>query len=246
MTKARDLANVVSAGGGLSTSQVDLVEQGDLRLQDTTGGQYVALQAPGTVSSSFTLTLPAADGTSGQVLQTNGSGTLSFIDAPSGALVLVDEVNASSSDTVELTGMDSTYKSYMIVASNLVMSSGVDLTFTINQSGSYLTTGYYGNRASRYSGSTTQTNAQIENLANFQFTVNSPAFGSFVMHIFDPAAASQSTQWIIFHTGWSSGTSYQNFSNGAQNTAGATTAIKFDASNQTYTSGNFKLYGIGG
>jgi hypothetical protein len=78
MTKARDLANVVSAGGGLSTGQVDITEQGDLRLQDTTGGQYVALQAPGTVSSSFTLTLPAADGTANQFLKTDGSGNLAF------------------------------------------------------------------------------------------------------------------------------------------------------------------------
>jgi len=78
MSKARDLASVVSTGGTLSTSQVDIVEQGDLRLQDTTGGQYVALQAPGTVSASFTLTLPAADGSANQFLKTDGSGALTF------------------------------------------------------------------------------------------------------------------------------------------------------------------------
>jgi hypothetical protein len=57
---------------------VDITAQGDLRLQDTTGGEYVAIQAPGTVSASYTLTLPAADGTSGQALVTDGSGNLSF------------------------------------------------------------------------------------------------------------------------------------------------------------------------
>jgi hypothetical protein len=62
-------------------TQVDITAQGDLRLQDTTGGEYVAIQAPGTVSASYTLTLPAADGTSGQALVTNGSGTLSFGNA---------------------------------------------------------------------------------------------------------------------------------------------------------------------
>ena len=51
---------------------------GALRLQDTTGGQYIGLKASGTISSSFTLTLPTADGTNGQSLVTNGSGTLSF------------------------------------------------------------------------------------------------------------------------------------------------------------------------
>tara|TARA_R100000231_G_scaffold41006_1_gene35773 strand:+ start:4694 stop:6106 length:1413 start_codon:yes stop_codon:yes gene_type:complete len=63
---------------GITSPQVDVTAQGDLRLQDTSGGQYVALQAPSTVSSSYTLTLPAADGSASQVLATNGSGVLSF------------------------------------------------------------------------------------------------------------------------------------------------------------------------
>ena len=62
----------------VTAGQVDITAQGDLRLQDTTGGQYIALHAPGTVSVSYTLTLPAADGTSGQALVTDGSGNLSF------------------------------------------------------------------------------------------------------------------------------------------------------------------------
>ena len=65
-------------------TQVDITAQGDLRLQDTTGGQYIALQAPGTISSSFTLTMPAADGTNGQVLTTDGSGALTFTTPSSG------------------------------------------------------------------------------------------------------------------------------------------------------------------
>jgi len=71
-------ANSAAAG---TFTQVDIEATGDLRLQDTSGGQYVALQAPGTVSASYTLTMPAADGSDGQALVTNGSGTLSFSDA---------------------------------------------------------------------------------------------------------------------------------------------------------------------
>lgn len=62
-------------------TQVNVTAQGDLRLEDTSGGQYVALQAPGTVSASYTLTLPAADGTSGQAIVTDGTGNLSFGNA---------------------------------------------------------------------------------------------------------------------------------------------------------------------
>ena len=63
----------------ITGTQVDITAQGDLRLQDTTGGQYVALQAPGTVSTSWTVTLPAAVGSSGQALRTSdANGTLEW------------------------------------------------------------------------------------------------------------------------------------------------------------------------
>ena len=55
-----------------------------MRLQDTAGGQYIALRAPGTVTSNTILTLPDGAGTSGQVLSTDGAGVLSWADGGSG------------------------------------------------------------------------------------------------------------------------------------------------------------------
>ena len=57
---------------------------GALRLGDTTGGEYVGLKSPGTVSSSVTFTLPGADGTADQVIKTDGSGNLTFTDVAGG------------------------------------------------------------------------------------------------------------------------------------------------------------------
>jgi hypothetical protein len=51
---------------------------GAVRLSDTTGGEYVGLKAPGTVSSSVTFTLPGADGSADEFLKTDGSGNLTF------------------------------------------------------------------------------------------------------------------------------------------------------------------------
>ena len=65
-------------------SNVTIGAQGDLRLADTTGGEYVGLQAPGTVSASYTLTFPAATGSADQILVTDGSGNLSFADNSGG------------------------------------------------------------------------------------------------------------------------------------------------------------------
>lgn len=45
------------------------------------GAHYVTLKAPDSFSGITTFTLPSADGINGQVLATNGSGTLSFINA---------------------------------------------------------------------------------------------------------------------------------------------------------------------
>jgi hypothetical protein len=47
-------------------------------LKGSTSGT-VTLQPAATISPNVTFTLPSVDGTSGQVLATNGSGTLSFI-----------------------------------------------------------------------------------------------------------------------------------------------------------------------
>jgi len=59
-------------------TQVDITTQGDLRLQDSSGGEYVAIQAPAVLSSSYTLTMPTTDGDANQVLTTDGSGGLSW------------------------------------------------------------------------------------------------------------------------------------------------------------------------
>jgi hypothetical protein len=59
----------------------------NLKLYEDTdnGTNYVSFKAPDTIASNVTWTLPAADGTSAQVLSTNGSGTLSWATAGGGS-----------------------------------------------------------------------------------------------------------------------------------------------------------------
>ncbi len=68
------------ANGTASTGAV-------LRLGEATanGTNYVAVQAPASLAANTTYTLPTADGTNGQVLSTNGSGTLSWATASAAA-----------------------------------------------------------------------------------------------------------------------------------------------------------------
>ena len=68
-----DLASLTST---LSSSQ--------MKLKDTPSSNFVALASPSSVASDVTFKLPAADGSSGQVLQTDGSGNLSFATVSGG------------------------------------------------------------------------------------------------------------------------------------------------------------------
>lgn len=50
--------------------------QGNLRFADSDSSNYVAFQAPTNITSNVTWTLPSTDGTPGQILSTDGAGTL--------------------------------------------------------------------------------------------------------------------------------------------------------------------------
>ena len=71
---------------GLTTdgTNLNILAQGDLRLQDTTGNQYVAHQAAGT-TTTYTVTWPGAVATSNdQILTSTTGGVLSWVDNSGG------------------------------------------------------------------------------------------------------------------------------------------------------------------
>ena len=77
----------------IDANGLTLRARGDLRLGDSDSSHYIGIQAPATVSSNITFTAPV-DGTNGQVLQTNGSGVLSFAtfgSVPVGAIFCMPE-----------------------------------------------------------------------------------------------------------------------------------------------------------
>jgi hypothetical protein len=98
--------NAGSFGGasGLVTdgSNLTLNAQGDVRFADSDSSNWVAFQAPATVASNVTWTLPDADGTDGQVIKTNGTGTLSWITPSAGGggtSVTVTQATATAAQT---------------------------------------------------------------------------------------------------------------------------------------------------
>lgn len=64
-----------------ATGNLYLNAQNDVRFADADSSNYAAIQAPATIATNYTLTLPTTAGTNNYVLKTNGSGTLSWANA---------------------------------------------------------------------------------------------------------------------------------------------------------------------
>ena len=70
-------SNFIVGNGATAGAEIQLREDSD------NGSNYVALKAADSIGSNLTLTLPSSDGSNGQVLGTDGSGTLSFVSTTS-------------------------------------------------------------------------------------------------------------------------------------------------------------------
>lgn len=78
-----------------------------ITLKDADGSNFVNLKAPATIASNFTLQLPAADGSNGQILTTNGSGVLSFASPASSSFTIAGDTGTdtfSTGQTLTFTG----------------------------------------------------------------------------------------------------------------------------------------------
>jgi len=108
----------VKESGAADYTQLDVTAAGEVRFQDTTGGEYMGFKAPGTVTASKTFTLPDGDGSSGETMITNGSGVLSWSAVGGGS---------SSLDVEAISSTDSTDAD-----NNVVSLSGASFTLTLH------------------------------------------------------------------------------------------------------------------
>jgi hypothetical protein len=75
----------LAKAGDTMTGNLVMNAQKETRYADSDSSNYAALRAPATITTNFTLTLPDNDGASGDVLVTDGSGNLSWVQQPTGA-----------------------------------------------------------------------------------------------------------------------------------------------------------------
>jgi cytochrome c5 len=103
-------ANALMIGGGVGVAPstvsnittdntyLKLGAQISLQFGNSSNANYVALRGPATPSANVTWTLPVADGTNGQVLITNGSGTLSWSTVSGGGGGIVNSVAVTTAN----------------------------------------------------------------------------------------------------------------------------------------------------
>ena len=85
---------------------ITLKERNEIRFGDADSSNYIGLKSPATIGSSFTLSLPTADGSSGQFLKTDGSGNLSFATVSQTITVGTTSISTGGSATT-ISGLSS-------------------------------------------------------------------------------------------------------------------------------------------
>jgi hypothetical protein len=84
------------------TNAISISNQATLRFElSVLNGLYAGIKAPSSLASSYTLTLPDTDGNANEVLQTDGSGILSWVSQS-------DSTNLATADLIQ-TGTDRSY-----------------------------------------------------------------------------------------------------------------------------------------
>ena len=73
-----------------------------LSLADDDASASIKFQAPSAVTTTVTFTLPDGDGSAGQVLKTNGSGTLDWVDQSTGGGSFLGDAGGGTADIIRV------------------------------------------------------------------------------------------------------------------------------------------------
>ena len=156
---------------------------GSIELKEGTnnGTHHVQLKAPNALGANLALTLPSADGNSGEILKTNGSGTLSF-----GTLALSDATGNLALTKLEIDGgtdigADLVDADLMIVDDG---AGGTNRKSTLTRVKKYIFSALSGDATASNSGALTIANTSVTNamlagsIANAKLTNSAVTVGS--------------------------------------------------------------------
>ena len=253
----KDKVNLIStsSSAGLEVKG-DGSSDGYLQLNCSQNSHGIKLKSPPHSSSqSYTLTFPSTAPATDKMLQTNSSGVLSFVDAPSGSHTLLSTTTISTNTaSVEFTsGIDSTYKDYKITYSGMRGSDDnkhVKFTYSVDGGSNYLSSNYVFAGIGRDSGGTTFNTANgatsvIELTAERAGNASDESFnGSLILYNPSQSGFHKITGFESFYF-TPSGNLLRMFGTGSNTSSTApVNAVKIEYETGNIAEGVFKLYGI--
>ena len=133
-----------------------------LKLNGSSSG-YTAIDAPAAAGSN-TLVLPADNGSNGEFLQTNGSGTLDWAAVTAGFTTAVDDASVGTGTTYQATGIGADAKYVVMTWDELSSAVASTIYIKFGTSGS-ISTGNYFNTTTWIGGGTTSQDSYADKIA---------------------------------------------------------------------------------
>lgn len=239
-------ATLSDTGAAVFTGALDVLGNStagsNLKLYEDTdnGTNYVSFKAPDTIAANVTWTLPSADGTNTQVLQTNGSGVLSFATASSGMTLLSTTTLSSTTTTINVA---SGYVHLYIVCFGSTSSSNFEIYFRMNGlTANYDETG------------TTSRSSSVNNSLGDSVWTGAPGVGSrlssstanidtYFIENYDSASMFKMATLRAAYVDNASVTQFGSFTGLLRNNA-AITNVSFIASAGSFGGGTVRIYGV--
>ena len=212
-----------------------------LRLNGSSSG-YVELDVPA-AAGSHTLTLPNSGGSSGQYLQTNGSGGLSWqtVTDTNTNLIRLTNVSDPGTTSVDFTSIPSDAKRITIVFDSVTRSAASRYTVQIGDEDGIVTSGYQAAMGYTFNNNTASAEGHATTKTGFEMHYSNVALETGMVTLFNPTG----NIWVAAGTQVGGSTSSWNaFTSGGRRELSKTlTQVRFTTVAGTATlNGNFNVF----
>lgn len=188
-------------------------------------------------------TLPTSDGTTGQVLQTNGSGTLTFADAGGGSLELLSVETVTTSVSAVDIDLPAEYSRFRLFLNNIVVGSLFPTYFArISTDGgsTFISSNYNGGSEINWFGGESTNSSSGESLSYFPISPDGTRICAVIDLQNDPDIFVLTAQGICDQNSLA----YNRLrAEGIYLSSSKANAIRFQHDGTNTTSGTFALYG---
>lgn len=192
-----------------------------LRLNGATSG-FVELNAPATAGSN-TLTLPNGNGSSGQYLQTNGSGALSWQTVSASNLTRATSVATTSGTSIAFHNIPASARRISLLFDQVSLDASVEMRIQLGTgtqaSPTWVTTNYIGARGYSFYNNTASSEGS-ESEIGFRFNYSTESIGYSGIVTLENLTGNTWVESGVIAGGSSS--SFSIFSSGGVKDAGAT------------------------